>query len=209
MRFYYWDAETYDSVDVLNTQNATGTMTMTPMGDGRYKATVGDIAAKELDATVFVAGVYESAGVSYSTGVLSYHLGAYCVDRVNNGGEAMGILAAATAVYGCRAKDYFGGYTAFATAVQKVQNLQTSEESVIDCDGIFVSIGRNPNTELLRGQVELDSQGYVSAGESCRTNIPGVFAVGDVRTKALRQIVTAAADGAVAVHYAVEYLAEA
>jgi thioredoxin reductase (NADPH) len=89
----------------------------------------------------------------------------------------------------------------------KLKDVVTGEESVIACDGIFVSIGRNPNTELLRGQVELDSQGYVSAGESCRTNIPGVFAVGDVRTKALRQIVTAAADGAVAVHYAEEYLA--
>ena len=89
----------------------------------------------------------------------------------------------------------------------KLKDVLTGEESVIACDGIFVSIGRNPNTELLRGQVELDSQGYVSAGESCRTNIPGVFAVGDVRTKALRQIVTAAADGAVAVHYAEEYLA--
>ena len=89
----------------------------------------------------------------------------------------------------------------------KLKDVLMGEESVIACDGIFVSIGRNPNTELLRGQVELDSQGYVSAGESCRTNIPGVFAVGDVRTKALRQIVTAAADGAVAVHYAEEYLA--
>ena len=59
----------------------------------------------------------------------------------------------------------------------------------------------------MKGQVALDAHGYVSAGESCRTNIPGVFAVGDVRTKALRQIVTAAADGAVSVHYAEEYLA--
>lgn len=154
VRFYYWDAETYDSVDVLNTQNATGTMTMTPMGDGRYKATVGDIAAKELDATVFVAGVYESAGVSYSTGVLSYHLGAYCVDRVNNGGEAMGILAAATAVYGCRAKDYFGGYTAFATAVQKVQNLQTDSTLTISAmsDTHYEATGSYADKQLAAAQ---------------------------------------------------------
>jgi thioredoxin reductase (NADPH) len=91
----------------------------------------------------------------------------------------------------------------------KLQNVVSGEESEIVCDGVFVSIGRKPNTALLQGQVDLDPQGYVEAGESCRTNIPGVFAVGDVRTKALRQIVTAAADGAVAVHYAVEYLAEA
>ena len=88
-----------------------------------------------------------------------------------------------------------------------LQDVQSGEETEIPCDGVFVSIGRSPNTQLLKGQVCLDSQGYVAAGESCRTNIPGVFAVGDVRTKALRQIVTAAADGAVAVHYAVEYLA--
>ena len=90
----------------------------------------------------------------------------------------------------------------------KLRDAYSGEESVLACDGVFVSIGRNPNSALLKGQVNLDAQGYVEAGESCRTNIPGVFAVGDVRTKALRQIVTAAADGAVAVHYAVEYLAE-
>ena len=89
-----------------------------------------------------------------------------------------------------------------------LRDVNSGEESVVACDGVFVSIGRNPNTALIRGQVNLDAQGYVEAGESCCTNIPGVFAVGDVRTKALRQIVTAAADGAVAVHYAVEYLAQ-
>ncbi len=89
----------------------------------------------------------------------------------------------------------------------KLKDVNTGEVSVVPCDGVFVSIGRNPNTELVKGQLDLDSQGYVAAGESCRTNIPGVFAVGDVRTKALRQIITAAADGAVAVHYAEEYLA--
>ena len=88
-----------------------------------------------------------------------------------------------------------------------LKDVKSGEEMEIPCDGVFVSIGRTPNTALLKGQVCLDSGGYVAAGESCRTNIPGVFAVGDVRTKALRQIVTAAADGAVAVHYAEEYLA--
>ena len=76
------------------------------------------------------------------------------------------------------------------------------------CDGVFVSIGRSPNTALVAGQVQLDPAGYVVADETTRTNLPGVFAVGDVRTKALRQVVTAAADGAVASHYAEEYLAE-
>ena len=87
-----------------------------------------------------------------------------------------------------------------------LKDVHSGAERALSCDGVFVSIGRKPTTELLKGQVGLDAGGYVVAGESCRTNIPGVFAVGDVRTKALRQIVTAAADGAVAVHYADEYL---
>ena len=67
-------------------------------------------------------------------------------------------------------------------------------------------MGRKPATELVKNQIELDPAGYVIADESTRTNLPGVFAVGDVRTKAVRQVVTAVADGAVAVHYAEEYL---
>jgi thioredoxin reductase (NADPH) len=84
----------------------------------------------------------------------------------------------------------------------------TGEESVVEAQGIFVSIGRKPASALVAGQVELDAGGYIVADESTKTSIPGVFAVGDVRTKALRQIVTAVADGAVAAHYADEYLAE-
>ncbi len=88
----------------------------------------------------------------------------------------------------------------------RLRNVKTEEERILDCDGVFISIGRKPSTELVKGQLEIDPAGYVVADESTRTNIPGVFAVGDVRTKALRQIVTAVADGAVAVHYAEEYL---
>lgn len=77
----------------------------------------------------------------------------------------------------------------------------------ISLDGLFVSIGRNPATELFREQLELDSSGYIVADESTKTNLPGVFAVGDVRTKAVRQIITAAADGAVAAHFAEEFIA--
>lgn len=89
----------------------------------------------------------------------------------------------------------------------RLRNRKTGEESAVSCDGVFVSVGRKPSTELVKGQLELDPAGYIIADESTRTNIPGVFAVGDVRTKALRQIVTAAADGAAAAHYAEEYLA--
>ena len=89
----------------------------------------------------------------------------------------------------------------------KLKNIKTGEETVIEADGIFVSIGRKPATELVEKQLELDSAGYIIADESTRTSIPGVFAVGDVRTKALRQVVTAVADGAVAAYYAEEYIA--
>ena len=88
----------------------------------------------------------------------------------------------------------------------RIADVHTGQESEIPCDGVFVSIGRTPNTDLVKGQLELDKGGYIVAGESTRTNIPGVFAVGDVRTKDVRQIVTAVADGAHAAHHAQEYL---
>lgn len=90
----------------------------------------------------------------------------------------------------------------------KVQNVNTGEEKILDVAGVFVSIGQKPESELVQGQVELDASGYVIADETTRTNIPGVFAVGDVRTKPMRQVVTAVADGAVASHFVEEYLAE-
>ncbi len=88
----------------------------------------------------------------------------------------------------------------------KVKNKLTGEETVLECDGVFVAVGRVPATELVRGQIDLDQAGYIPADETTRTNIPGVFAVGDVRAKELRQVVTAVADGAVAAYYADEYL---
>lgn len=90
----------------------------------------------------------------------------------------------------------------------KITDTATKEVTNINCDGIFVSIGRKPATEFLNNSVALDSNGYVIADESTRTSAEGVFAVGDIRTKALRQVVTAVSDGAVAVHFAEEYLAE-
>jgi len=88
-----------------------------------------------------------------------------------------------------------------------VRNVHSGQVNEIPCDGVFVGIGRQPASDLVKGVLELDEQGYILSGESTATNIPGVFAVGDVRTKALRQIVTAVSDGAVAVHHAEEYLA--
>ena len=88
-----------------------------------------------------------------------------------------------------------------------VENVISGENQTLPCDGVFVSIGRQPETGLVKGLLHLDNNGYIVADESTRTEIPGVFAVGDVRAKGLRQIVTAVADGATAVHYAEEYLA--
>ena len=90
----------------------------------------------------------------------------------------------------------------------RLKNVKTGEETDLPCDGVFISVGRKPVTEFLAGQLELDQAGYILADESTRTNIAGVFAVGDVRTKVLRQVVTAVSDGAMASHYIDEYLAE-
>ena len=87
----------------------------------------------------------------------------------------------------------------------KIKNLKTEEETELRFDGLFVSIGRKPATELFT-ELSLDELGYIVADETTKTAIPGVFAVGDVRTKALRQVVTAVSDGAVAAHFAEEYL---
>ena len=91
----------------------------------------------------------------------------------------------------------------------RIRNALTGEEQEIACDGVFVSVGRKPASGLAAGQVALDESGYVVADETTRTSIPGVYAVGDVRTKRLRQVVTAVADGAMAVHMAEEYLLQA
>ena len=88
----------------------------------------------------------------------------------------------------------------------RIKNVKTGDLSEIALDGLFVSIGRDPVTSLFDGQLELDAYGYIVAGEDTKTSVEGVFAAGDVRTKELRQVVTAASDGAVAAHHAELYL---
>ncbi|MBQ6998583.1 MAG: thioredoxin-disulfide reductase [Clostridia bacterium] len=89
----------------------------------------------------------------------------------------------------------------------KIKNIKNNSESKINCDGLFISIGRSPETALFKGQIDIDEFGYIKADESTKTNIEGVFAVGDVRTKVVRQIVTAVADGATSSHFIEQYLA--
>ena len=94
----------------------------------------------------------------------------------------------------------------FLTGVAVIDRV-TGQEQELSLDGLFISVGRTPNTALFAESITLDSSGYILADESTRTNLPGVVAIGDVRAKEVRQIITAAADGAVAAHYAQEYLA--
>ena len=89
-----------------------------------------------------------------------------------------------------------------------VKDLQNGQERFLEVNGLFVSIGRVPTTALVEGQLQLDQAGYIQAGEDTESSLPGVYAVGDVRSKQVRQIVTAVADGAVAAHAAESYLAQ-
>ena len=91
-------------------------------------------------------------------------------------------------------------------ADERVTGVRLADGRELEINGLFVSIGRRPASEIVAGQLELDAGGYIVADESTRTSIDGVYAVGDVRTKPLRQVVTAVGDGAVAVHFAEEYL---
>ena len=89
----------------------------------------------------------------------------------------------------------------------QIRNKKTGDVSLLQTDGIFIAVGTEPATEFLKESgISLDGQGYVVADEDCHTNIPGIYAAGDVRTKSLRQIITAAADGAVAVTEAEKWL---
>ena len=88
----------------------------------------------------------------------------------------------------------------------KLLNRKTGERSEIKTDGIFIAVGIHPNTESFAGLVEMDANGYIVSGENCETSVPGIFVAGDTRTKELRQIITAVADGANAVNSVQRYL---
>lgn len=96
---------------------------------------------------------------------------------------------------------------------EMVESLQlcdskTGEESTLAVNGVFIAVGTLPNTSFIKGLVAMDEKGYIVAGEDCETSVPGIFAAGDVRSKQLRQIITAAADGANAVTSVERYLLE-
>lgn len=89
-----------------------------------------------------------------------------------------------------------------------VKNKVSGDVRELPVEGLFIAVGNIPNSELFSGQLNMDENGYILADETTKTSIPGVFAVGDVRKKALRQVITAAADGAVASYFAEEYFNE-
>ena len=90
----------------------------------------------------------------------------------------------------------------------KIRNVSTQKLSDLSVSGIFVAIGHEPNTQLVKGKLELNTGGYIKTDDGMRTSIPGVYAAGDIREKSLRQVVTAASDGAVAAHSAQNYIDE-
>ena len=106
MTLYYWDAQTYENAPVLTAENATGRMDMVCDGT-RYWGEVANIAAKEMDQTIYVAGVYASQGEMYTTGVIAYSLGSYCKGIAGNPDSDARELASMTAVYGYYAENYF------------------------------------------------------------------------------------------------------
>ena len=99
-----------------------------------------------------------------------------------------------------------GGETVSGVVLKNKKTGETVKKAV---DGVFIAVGITPNTYSFSHPLEMDAGGYIKAGEDCRTSVPGIFAAGDVRTKKLRQIVTAVADGANAVTSVQEYFTEA
>lgn len=87
-----------------------------------------------------------------------------------------------------------------------VENVKDASRTELAVDGVFIAVGIKPNSELFQGIVDTDEKGYIIAGEDCKTSVDGIFAAGDIRTKMLRQIITAAADGANSVTASQNYL---
>lgn len=101
-----------------------------------------------------------------------------------------------------------GFYGDFGLDGIELKDTQTGEQTKLDVDGCFLAVGYVPDTEMLRGIVQLDPYGYIIADEDTKTGAKGIFAAGDVRTKKVRQVVTAVSDGAAAALAAREYIEE-
>lgn len=102
-------------------------------------------------------------------------------------------------------KEVRGGEYVLKDAILK--DVKTGEEKTVPVQGMFVYVGNDPQTQLFKGQIDLDEMGYIAAAEDAKTNLAGVFAAGDVRTKGVRQVATAVSDGAIAAIAAEKYIA--
>ena len=146
--------------------------------------------------------------------------------------DALYLSKICTKVYLIHRRDAFRGFEALSKRIFETENIVTVLDSVVESingedrvssvtvknvksntlteipiSGCFIAVGMVPNTGLIKGKINLTESGHIDAGEDTTTNLPGVFAAGDVRTKELRQVITAASDGATAAHMAGEYLA--
>jgi thioredoxin reductase (NADPH) len=110
-------------------------------------------------------------------------------------------------VWNSKVQEVVGDKQAGVTGV-RVENVVTNEETVLDADGLFIAIGHIPNTKLFEGKIELDEQGYILTDRRQHTNVPGVFAGGDVQDHVFRQAITAAGTGCAAAMEAEKYIAE-
>lgn len=88
----------------------------------------------------------------------------------------------------------------------RLRNVLSGEKSTLDISGIFVAIGSKPNTDYLKGVLPLESNGYIATNEKMETGVPGIFAAGDIRSNSIRQLITAAGDGATAAVYAEKFI---
>lgn len=106
-------------------------------------------------------------------------------------------------------ENILSGGTPEAVTGVALKNVKTNEQTSIDVDGVFIAIGHNPNTSLFKGQIELDSEGYIITRPGTpKTSVPGIFAAGDVQDKTYRQAITAAGSGCMAALEAERYLGE-
>jgi len=105
--------------------------------------------------------------------------------------------------------EVLGGDNPPGVTAVRVENVKSSQRSDLEVDGLFIAIGHDPATKLFRGKLEIDGEGYIiTRPDSTATNIPGVFAAGDVKDKVFRQAVTAAGMGCMAALEAERYMAE-